>query len=277
MAKSIWDKLETLDRRWVFLAVGIAVAIPIFFRFGLQPNTTPPVQAFYDSIENLPPNSRVLCSFDFDPGAKAELLPMSTAVLRHLLEKGHRPVVYTLWSLSPSMMEEQCNKICKREFGKEYGVDYAYLGFKEGREAVMVSMGRSMRDAFPNDFYGTPISELPIMSDVENYSSFELLVNISSGYPGTKEYVQYVEARFDIPLISGSSAVSVPEYAAYFQSGQLQGLLTGIMGAAEYEQLISRPDLALVAMDGQTIGHLVIIAFILFGNLVYMINRRRKA
>jgi hypothetical protein len=275
--KTLLDKLETLDRRWIFLAMGIAVAIPIFFHLGLVPEPSPPVKAFYEAIENLPPNSRVLCSFDYDPGSRAEMEPMSVAVLRHLLMRGHKPVVITLWQTAPSMIEGVCNRVCGREFHKEYGKDYVYLGLKEGREAVMVAMGRSIRDAYPEDFYGTPIGELPLMQDVENYSSFALLVNVSAGYPGTKEYVQYVEARFDIPLISGASAVSVPEFAAYFQAGQLEGLLTGMTGAAEYEALIQKPDVAVLAMDGQTIGHFVVIAFIVLGNLVFLINRRRKA
>jgi hypothetical protein len=138
-------------------------------------------------------------------------------------------------------------------------VDYCYLGLKEGREAVMVAMGKSIRTTFPVDFYRTPISQLPIMNGVENYDQFEALFNVSGGYPGTKEYVQYVTTRFDIPLLSGASAVSVPEYAAYFQSGQLKGLLTGITGAAEYEALIGQPGLAITSMDGQTMGHFVII------------------
>ena len=277
MVKSILNTLETLDRRWIFLAMGIAVAIPIFFHLGLVPEPSPPVKAFYETIENLPRHSRVLCSLDYDPGSKAELDPMSIAVLRHLLQNGHKPVVITLWQTAPSMIEGVCNQVCAREFKKEYGKDYAYLGLKEGREAVMVAMGRSIRDAYPEDFYGTPIGNLPLMQDIENYSSFALLVNVSAGYPGTKEYVQYVEARFSIPLISGASAVSVPEYAAYYQAGQLKGLLTGMTGAAEYESLIHRPDVAILAMDGQTIGHFVIIGFILLGNLVFLINRRRKA
>jgi hypothetical protein len=277
MKKTLLDKLDTLDRRWIFLAMGIAVAIPIFLHLGLVPEPSPPVKAFYEAIENLPPNSRVLCSFDYDPGSRAELEPMSVAVLRHLLMRGHKPVVITLWQTAPSMIEGVCNRVCGREFKKEYGKDYVYLGLKEGREAVMVAMGRSIRDAYPEDFYGTPIGELPLMQDVENYSSFALLVNVSAGYPGTKEYVQYVEARFDIPLISGASAVSVPEFAAYFQAGQLAGLLTGMTGAAEYEALIQKPDVAVLAMDGQTIGHFVIIAFIVLGNLVFLINRRRRA
>jgi hypothetical protein len=277
MKRTLLDKLDSLDRRWIFLAMGIAVAIPIFLHLGLVPEPSPPVKAFYETIENLPPNSRVLCSFDYDPGSRAELEPMSVAVLRHLLMRGHKPVVITLWQTAPSMIEGVCNRVCGREFKKEYGKDYVYLGLKEGREAVMVAMGRSIRDAYPEDFYGTPIGDLPLMQDVENYSSFALLVNVSAGYPGTKEYVQYVEARFDIPLVSGASAVSVPEFAAYFQAGQLEGLLTGMTGAAEYEALIQRPDVAVLAMDGQTIGHFVIIAFIVLGNLVFLINRRRKA
>jgi hypothetical protein len=114
------------------------------------------------------------------------------------------------------------------------------------------------------------------MQDVENYASFALLVNVSAGYPGTKEYVQYVQGRFSIPLISGSSAVSVPEYSAYFQAGQLQGLLTGITGAAEYEILIKKAGLAMIAMDGQTMGHFTIIAFIIFGNVVFYLSRRKR-
>ena len=42
-------------------------------------------------------------------------------------------------------------------------------------------------------------------------------------------------------------------------------------------QFWSPRKLALTAMDGQTMGHFVIIAFILFGNVVYIVNRRRKA
>lgn len=277
MAQTILQRLEKLDRRWVFLAMAIAVASPLFFKLGLAPKTTPPVQYFYDYVEQLPPHSRVLCSFDYDPGSKAELNPMCIAVLEHLMLKGHRPVVITLWSTAPALIERNVNEICRDKYGKEYGVDYCYLGLKEGREAVMVAMGKSIRSTFPVDFYRTPIAQLPLMNGIENYEQFEALISVSAGYPGTKEYVQYVTTRFDIPLLSGSSAVSVPEYSAYFQSGQLKGLLTGITGAAEYESLINQPGLASTSMDGQTMGHFVIILFILFGNAVHFLSRRQKA
>jgi hypothetical protein len=94
--------------------------------------------------------------------------------------------------------------------------------------------------AFPRDYHGTPIDSLPLMKEVRNYASFPLFINLSVGYPGTKEYVQYAQTRFNITMISGAGAVSVPEFSAYLQSGQLKGLLMGIAGGAEYEQLIDR-------------------------------------
>ncbi len=279
MAKELTalQKLEKLDRRWIYLFIAIAVAIPLFLKFGVAPAVTPPVQAYYDAIEQLPEGSMVLCSFDYDPGSRAELNPMAQATLRHLMMKKHKLVILTLWATAPALIESNINLVCRDEFKAEYGKDYVYLGQKEGREAVMVEMGRSIRSTFPLDYFHTPIEQIPLMQEVQNYASFALLVNVSAGYPGTKEYVQYVQSRFNIKMVSGASAVSVPEYSAYFQSNQLKGLLTGISGAAEYETLIKKTGLATITMGGQTMGHLVIIFFILIGNVLYFINRKKRA
>ena len=56
---------------------------------------------------------------------------------------------------------------------------------------------------------------------------------------------------------------------------QLKGLLGGLAGAAEYEHLINRPDQAMAGMRPQSVGHIVIIGFILFGNLAYFLGRNR--
>lgn len=277
MPSPMLSKLEKLDRRWIYLFIALGVTLPLFIKFTLPPKITPPVKAFYDAIEKLPAGSLVLCSIDYDPGGRAELNPMTVAAFRHLLNRGHKLVILTLWSTGPALVEGLMNDVCRDEFKKEYGKDYVYLGQKEGREAVMVEMGRSIRSTFPLDYYHTPIEQIPLMQHVENYASFDLMVNISAGYPGTKEYVQYVQSRFKIDIVSGASAVSVPEYSAYYQSGQLKGLLTGISGAAEYETLLERPGLALVTMGGQTVGHLIIVFFILMGNVIYFVNRRGRA
>ena len=267
-------KLEHIDRRWIFLAVLLAVIIPLIVPLKVPLQVSPSTTAFYNQIEQLPEGSLVLISCDYDPGSKAELYPMNEAIFRHLFRKNLRFVVISLWPAAPPMVEMALRRtLTERDSDKVYGVDYVNLGYKEGREAVMVDMGRSISAAFPLDYHGAPIGQLPLMKEVANYASFKLFINLSVGYPGTKEYVQYAQNRFNITMIAGAGAVSVPEFSAYLQSGQLKGMLMGIAGCAEYEQLLKRPALALTFMDSQSVGHLMIVLLIVLGNVIYFASR----
>ena len=84
---------------------------------------------------------------------------------------------------------------------------------------------------------------------------------------GQSDLVQQVQGRFHIRMIAGVTAVSAPEYYPYLQTGQLQGLLGGMAGAAEYEALVKHPALAMRGMDAQSLAHLFIAFLIILGNL----------
>jgi len=277
MASTFVSKLERLDRRWIFLLVALSVLLPLIFPLRIPLQTSASTQAYYDQIEKLPEGSLVLMSTDFDPGSKAELYPMTEATIRHMFRKNLKIVIFSLWPAGPPLTELALQKvIAERGNDKVQGVDYVNLGYKDGREAVIVELGRSFKEAFPLAYNGTPVGEIPIMQQVENYASFPLFVNISVGYPGTKEYVQYAQSRFNITMISGAGAVSVPEFSAYLQSNQLKGMLSGIAGCAEYEQLLNHPALALTFMDAQSAGHVLIVVMIIIGNVVYFMTRKKK-
>jgi hypothetical protein len=140
----------------------------------------------------------------------------------------------------------------------------------------MVSMGNSIPQTFPTDYHGNRSEDLPIMKGVRNFSDLALIVNISGGLPGTKEWIQQVVLRFHIRLVSGCTAVSAPEFYPYLQSGQLVGLLGGMKGAAEYEQLVGVSGLGKRGMDSQSIAHLVILLFIVVGNIAYFSMKLMK-
>ena len=76
-----------------------------------------------------------------------------------------------------------------------------------------------------------------------------------------------------MPIVSGCTAVSAPEYYAYMSTNQLTGLLGGLAGAAEYEQLVEVKGTATRGMDGQSLAHLAIIFFILLGNVLQFFGR----
>jgi hypothetical protein len=207
---------------------------------------------------------------------------MAVAAVEQCFRRDVKIVGFCLWPAGPPLLNRAFAEVAPR-FGKAYGVDYVNLGFKDGQEAVMVRVGTSIRDTFPTDFNGTPIGRLPIMRNVNDFSSIHLLINISAGYPGTKEWVQQVGQRFHnaerriLPIISGCTAVSAPEYYAYVNAGQLEGLLGGLSGAAEYEKLIGTMGPATRGMDAQSLAHLGIILFILLGNLLQWTAPVRRA
>jgi hypothetical protein len=128
---------------------------------------------------------------------------------------------------------------------------------------------------FPRDFRGNDVATLPIMRGVRDYTSFPLLVNISAGYPGTKEWVQQVQARFHLPMVAGVTAVSAPEFYPYLQSHQLRGMLGGMAGAAEYEVARGEKGTASKGMDAQSLGHLFVALCIVAGNVISFLQRRR--
>jgi hypothetical protein len=61
----------------------------------------------------------------------------------------------------------------------------------------------------------------------------------------------------------------------YIQSGQLVGLLAGMKGAAEYEQMVRRPGLGISGMVAQSSVHVMVVIFIIFANIVYFLEKRR--
>ncbi|MCX7022908.1 MAG: hypothetical protein NTW26_11690, partial [bacterium] len=88
--------------------------------------------------------------------------------------------------------------------------------------------------------------------------------------------VSYAHTPFGIPVLVGCTAVSAPEFYAYMQTGQMEGILGGLKGAAEYEKMISRPADATRGMVAQMVVHVFIVILIFLGNLAYYGNRFLK-
>jgi hypothetical protein len=268
--------LEHLDRRWLFLIVGILVLLPLLRPLSLPLFVSPPVQGFVDAIDHVPDGSTVLMSCDYDPGSRPELVPMTRTALQHLWSRHCKVIVPVLWPGGPGIVDQVLREEAHKA-GKTYGVDYLNLGYKSGNEAVMVLMGQSIVSAFPRDNTGAPTTSFPIMRGIRDYTSFPLLVSISAGYPGTKEYVQQVQGRFHLKMVAGVTAVSAPEYYPYLQSGQLHGLLGGMAGAAEYELARHEKGTATKGMDAQSMAHVFIAICIVLGNVVQYQRSRRGA
>ena len=268
-------KFGSVDRRFIFVLIGLAVFIPLLRPIDLPIRTTPTTEKVYNAIDAIPANSKVLMSFDYGPSTKPEIHPMTLGVMRQLLRKDHQIYITCLWPDGLYMALDALDEI-NIEFDLVEYEDYVLLGFRPGNEAIVKGLASDLRKVYTVDAKGVMLADIPMMDGVNNLKDFQFIFTGSAGYPGTFEWVQYGGDPTGVPLSSGTTSIQVNEVMPYVQSGQVRGILAGMPGAAEYEKLIGTPGIAIQGMAAQSFAHLVIVLFIVLGNLAYFITERRE-
>ena len=269
-------KIGSIDRRWIFLIIAAVVIVPLLIPVGLPIRPTDTTKNVYDSIEKLPVGSKVLLSVEYSPSTRPENHPMTISILRHLFKNDHKVFITCLWPDGQFMAQDAINQVAKQEFNKTYGIDYVFLGFRPGNEAVVKGIVSNLRKLYTVDVYQKKIDEIPLMKGINNFKDFDFLFSSSAGFPGTIEWVQYASDPTGIPMASGVTSIQVNEVMPYVQAGQMVGVLAGMPGAAEYEALINQKGTATSGMDAQSVAHLVIVLFIILGNVSFFIERNRS-
>lgn len=266
--------MNDLDRRIIFLILFVVVALPLLLNIGADIPPTPPVQRAYDTVDSLEAGDYLMVSIDFDATSAPELMPMLRSVLRHAFSKDVKVVMLGHIAIGLPLGHMALVETAE-EFGAEYGIDYVDLGYRPGYIAVMIAMGREIEDIFNSDYQGTPLRDLPMMVNVHSYEDVDLLFGFEHGAV-IDYWVRYVQARFGQRMAFGTTAVMAPDAYPYLQADQIDGLVGGLKGAAEYEGLIGVPGMATLGMPAQEWAHLLVIGFIVLGNLGHYFAKRKR-
>jgi hypothetical protein len=268
--------IKRIDRRWIFLFIFIGVTIPLIVQIGFKIEISENVLKAYHLVDKFPPDTPVLISFDYDPASKPELHPMALAVVRHCLERDYRVICTALWPMGVLMCNDIFATLHQEYPDLEYGTDYVNLGYKVGGKITIQRMGKEFRKVFPTDTNGKPIDELPIMAGIKNFEPFAFVFSFSAGDPGMKDWVMIAHDTYGLTTSGGATGVSVPTFLPYVnEQEQLTGLLGALKAAAEYETLTDKPGFATSGMDAQSLAHLIIILFIVIGNINYYRNKKK--
>jgi len=285
---NIFDRMMSIDRRWVFLLLALVCVVTYAVPFEIPILVEPEVKVIYNFIDSLPPGDIVMIAIDYDPNNLAELHPMAYAIMEHAWRKKLRLIITALSQNGPGMADQLIRNVSDSlKFDKTYngvfykgreivnGVDYTFLGYKPYFALVILGMGQNFRLPFPNDYYGTPLDSLPMMRGVMNYDQIACVIDLSGGNI-TDYWISYGQARFNFPLALGVTGVMTAQYYPYLGSGQVFGIMGGLLGAAEYEELSDNPGLAKDGMRVQLYAHIVIILFIIVGNVGFLMDKRRR-
>ena len=270
-------RLQNIDRRVLYIVVVIVLSVPLVMRPKKHPDTVfPEVQHTYNTIDSVPPGKIVLLSTSWGAGTKAENEPQMQALMRHMFKK-HIKFAVIAWDASGSEISYQSGLEVQKDMHAEYGKDWVHLGYKTGAvNAIISGLSVNFPQVMKQDKTGAPLSKLPAVSFVKDYRQIGAVCDITS-ISLMSYWIAYLTTPKHIPLIYCPTAVMSAGAYPYLDSGQLSGMLNGVMGAVQYEKLIGRGD---VPTDASAISwalscaHIYILLLIVLGNLGYLVARR---
>lgn len=279
--------LGKIDRRIIYGIMAVVVIVPLIATIQLPSKVramprTQDVFSYIDRVDTKSQRKALMLSIDFDPQVEPELKPQFEAIVRHAFARNIPVVVVSPLSIQGVGIGVEVMERLAREHNKEYGKDYVMLGWIPGTAAVVLGMGNSIEQTYRRDYSGTPITALPMMSNIRNFDDIALIVSFtgSSAY-GT--WITYAYTKFGVPVATGITAVSVADIYPYLGSRQLIGMLAGMKAGAEYERLVKDkyyPDQNIFLRATQSLpalsaALLVIILFVIIGNISYFATRRK--
>lgn len=236
---NFFERMQNLDRRWIYIVVALAIIIPLMIPYNSDNVTSPPTENLYQMIDSFAgrEDRAVLLSFLHDASTMSELYPMEIAIIRHCFERNIKVFALSFLTSGAPIIDYAFNSVKEEYPDIKSGVDYCNFGYKPQPMAIVLGMGDNIANAVNTDAEGRKLESLPIMKGINNYNEMNLVVEFSGSTAGTY-WIYYARPKFGVNVASGVTAVMAADEYPYLQSGQLIGMLSGLKGAAEYEKLV---------------------------------------
>lgn len=267
------ERLQKIDRRVIYTVLLIVLLAPMIKPIGIPLTINRTTHQVYDLIESLDPGiDIVMLGMDYSVAGAADVHPQAVAVAKHLANRGIKMVMVAFVPDGPMLAERILGILGDRV---SYGDNIVNLGYLAGGESAVKKFIDDPATTFARDHRGNALSSLPIMNNIQTIHDFTLIIDFQTGSPGYQDFLRQLPPGGPLYAV-GIVTVSVPNVMPYLNSGQFAGLLPGLRGGAEYEVLIGEPGEGAARMDAQSLGHLVIVTFIIVGNVAYFFSKRQE-
>jgi hypothetical protein len=233
--------------RWMIaLLLIVMVAIPIVLGSELTPvNSLYPrdLLAAHEIIAQLPAEPNVLVVFDYEPAFSGELGTASAPVLDQLMAKGANLTVVTSLPTG-SVQADLLFATLLSSYNYLAGNKLVTLGYIPGGAAGIYNFATNPSGTMPTDVEGNQVWTTPnsFLSDTRQLSDFDTMLILVDSSETARVWVE--QSRLPLgttPLLMVISAQAEPMIRPYYDSGQVQGMVTGLAGGASYELLTGKP------------------------------------
>jgi hypothetical protein len=226
-------------------------------------------------IEALSANAPVLVAFDYEPGFSGEMEASAAAVISHLIEKRVPLLLVSTNPLGPALAE----RLVKQQVDElnslllptpPYTTSlFANLGYIPGGIAGLRAFAETPAVIFPRSLNGQEIWTTAPLTSSTTLAGFTLALVITDNPDTARAWIEQAAPILKpSPLLMILSAQAEPMIRPYYDSGQVQGMVTGLAGGAAYENKRGRTGLASHNWDAFNASLLVATILILIGALI---------
>lgn len=242
------------------LLIGAIVAGWFFVSlFELDPVPVRGITQTQETIAQLS-GAPALVVFDYPPAMAGELNPVAELLLAELEAKG-MPIVVA--SQSPAGLA----------IGQQLTEDYTnatHLGFIPGEANGLRQLSACLQIQCDTLF------SRPLASEAGSaLIAVDSVIVLTSEREDLVNWLEQVERTHDGKFVMGVTQALSPVAVTYLNSGQLEGLLTGLPAVAAYESA-EPSDSTSEHLSASAFGQWMTVALLILGNLYYLIRARRS-
>jgi len=265
--------LENIPIGLYFLIIIGAMCYIQLYPLGLPIPVTEMTKATYRTVENLNEGDIILVDQGYGAGTIASHEPGFVVVFKHAMRKGLKLVILSTSVEGPLLLDSALAKIRPESRGYEYGRDWLHVGYVAGGEPAYAAIVQDFASTFTVDYEGTSLSGMPLAQELiaPTYEKIALVYVQSAGGDVCEGWIRQSAVRYDIPMIQQPLEMMVPTILPYFPVN-CQGILNGGIGAAEYESFSGLPGEAVKLSDMLSMGGLVVLIFLILGNIGWFIR-----
>jgi hypothetical protein len=233
------------NQLWRFVLALVFIAMAILGGTLLN-NFTQPIDYFpeqvvhaYDSVNSISVDKPVLISGDFEAAFAGEMRLASQSLIEHIMRRNLAIALMSVNPVDSALLTDQIaggSAIVPSYQSASKVVD---LGYLPGGAIAIQNLGTSFTSSVPLTASLIPINTHEITKNIQNLNDFGAIIIIIDKPETARVWIEQIQPILgNTPLLMITSAQASPLIQPYYQSGQLDGLISGMSGGMIYERLL---------------------------------------
>jgi hypothetical protein len=250
--------------RWFISAVmllvlgGVVLGGSQFFALpGAATNEMPRESAAaITAVEAIPPDAPVLVVFDYQPSTVGEMEAAAGPLIDHMLLLNHPRLALLSTSPTGEALAERFMSGVLGGRGYVRDQQYLNLGYLPGGLAGVYNFARNPSASVPLDAQLRAAWQSSFLASVQHFSDFAAVIVLTDSLESGRTWVEQTAlSRGNSTMVLVASAQAAPMLLPYVDSGQVNGMVSGLYGAVGVEQRnAGSPGLVRRYWDGYSVG-----------------------